>query len=127
MVRWFLLLLAVAAAALYFTVGIRIGVLPLTPAVYANAIGTNVYPISVRTQDAAIDIEYDLSLNAGALEARLYSLGRELWRQRVTPDRPARGRRSFPVAGGAGFNRMELRLDRATGSVSVKWNVRESL
>ena len=125
--RWILLLLILGAAGLYFTVGIRVGIVPQTPAFFANATGTNVYPVSVRTPEAEIEVRYELSVNSGELEVRLVSQGRELWRQRALPGRTVRGRQSFPVDGGAGLNRIELRLDGVTGSANLNWTVREGL
>lgn len=125
--RWILVLLILGAAALYFTVGIRVGILPQTPAYYANAVGTNVYPVSVRTPEAQIDVRYEFRVNSGELEVRLVSQGRELWRERARPGRTVRGRQSFPVDGGAGISRIELRLDGVTGAVNLDWTVREGL
>ena len=63
--RFILLVILLAFAILYATIGVRFGFLPDIPMSYWNAEGTNTYPISIRVNNASVNIALDATVNQG--------------------------------------------------------------
>lgn len=119
--RILLVALAAALAALYFTLGLRLGYLTLTETYLLHASGTNTYSFRTLEDRQFVGVTGSCRVSRGRAAVRLYSpLGKQLAGQ-VCEQGP-RNDWSLNVLGGgqAGTYRLVVNFDQYTGSINLK-------
>ena len=121
--RFILLVILLAFAILYATIGVRFGFLPDIPMSYWNAEGTNTYPISVRINNASVDVSLDATINQGRTVVDLIAPnGVIIWQRRLEAGRIYQETQRLPVVD-AGFYRMVVQFERSSGRLNLSWQL----
>lgn len=121
--RFILLVILLAFAILYATIGVRFGFLPDIPMSYWNAEGTNTYPISVRINNASINVNLDATINQGRTVIDLIAPnGVIIWQRKLEAGRVYQETQRLSVAD-AGFYRMVVQFERSSGRLNLSWQL----
>lgn len=116
--RYVLLVALVAVAALYFTVGLRLGVLNLSGAYLLNAQGTNRYPYRTFDNDQQVTLIGACDVKQGKVVLRfLDPSGTQIAGQEC--NMPGRFGLNLGAGGASGVYTLEVEYQKFTGHLSL--------
>ncbi|GGM06559.1 hypothetical protein [Deinococcus aerophilus] len=116
--RLLLLVLALVLTLMYFTFGVRLGYLTLTPTYLLNATGENRYTFQVYDQGGTVGVRGSCKVRSGKATFRLTDPSGTQVAGQICPQ----GQWSLNVLGGgdAGMYHLTVELDKFTGTIDVE-------
>ncbi|MDV6373853.1 hypothetical protein [Deinococcus arenicola] len=116
--RVFVVVVLLALATLYFTLGLRLGYLILTPTYMWNATGMNHYTFRVFDENQSVGVRGSCTVKSGKATFRLINSSGTQIAGQVCP----RGKWGLNVmgSGDTGHYRLNIRLEKFTGTINIK-------
>lgn len=118
--RYLLPALALVVALLYFTIGLRVGYITLTPTAMWNATGENTYTLRTVVNGQRAGMTGYCEVQSGTATIRLFEQGGRQVAGQVCSGSGKRWTLNAMGQGPAGLYRLTVSFDKFTGKIALK-------